>query len=101
MTESLSVTFAGIAVALGELEAAENALAQYDSPMVAAFRGYLRARSGDFRQAVHYLRQAVNEEPNDADSLLNLSISLWNLGLARRFRCWAPKQIRCVGLGQP
>lgn len=84
MTESLSVTFAGIAVAVGELEAAENALAQYDSPMVAPFLGYLHARSGDFQQAVHYLRQAVNEEPSDVDSLFNLSISLWNLGLVQK-----------------
>lgn len=84
MTESLSVTFAAIAAALGELEAAKNALAQYDSPMVASFLGYLHARSEDFQQAVHYLRQAVNEEPSDADSLLNLSISLWNLGLVQK-----------------
>jgi tetratricopeptide (TPR) repeat protein len=84
MTESLCLTFMSVAAALGECEEAENALAPYGSPMVAASRGYLRACLGDFQGAVKYLRQAVREEPADADSLMNLAISLWNLGATRK-----------------
>lgn len=76
---SLSVTFASVAAVLGEFAEAEKALAPYDNWAVAAFRGYLHACAGEFRKAVPLLRRALSEEPNDADSLLNLAISFWNL----------------------
>ncbi len=84
MTESLCLTFMSAAAAIGECEEAENALAPYDSAMVAASRGYLRTCRGDYQGAVSYLRQALREDPNDADSLLNLAISLWNIGATQK-----------------
>ena len=84
MTESLCLTFTSAAAAIGECEEAENALKPYDSAMVAASRGYLRTCWGDYRGAVKYLRQALREDPNDADSLLNLAISLWNIGATQK-----------------
>lgn len=46
--------------------------------------GYLFATAGDFRRAVPALRAALTREPNDADTALNLSISLWSLGAHRK-----------------
>ncbi len=84
MTESLCLTFTSAATAIGECEEAENALKPYDSAMVAASRGYLRACWGDYQGAVTYLRRALREDPNDVDSLLNLAISLWNIGATQK-----------------
>jgi tetratricopeptide (TPR) repeat protein len=82
--ESLCLTFALLATVLGKNAEAEDALARFDGPMVASFRGYLHASKGDFQKAVHYLRRAVSEEPGDVTSLFNLSISLWQLGSIRK-----------------
>ncbi|WP_102144714.1 tetratricopeptide repeat protein [Mycobacterium hubeiense] len=77
---SLCVTYAAVAFALGKYEEAENALAPYDNWAVEAFRGYVYASLGRYKEAVHSLRQAVRKEPEDVDSLLNLAFSLWQLG---------------------
>ena len=84
MVESLCLIFMSAAAAIGECEEAERALLPFDSAMVAASRGYLHTCLGDFRGAVKYLRQALRENPDDADSLLNLAISLWNIGATRK-----------------
>lgn len=82
--ECLRLTYAQIAAALGLYAEAEEALSVQDSSTTASLRGYLRARTGDFASAVHYLRQAVNEEPDDTGALLNLAISLWHLDSHRK-----------------
>lgn len=55
-----------------------------DVPAKDAVAGYLLAMAGDFRRAVPALRAALRREPSDADTALNLSISLWNLGAHRK-----------------
>lgn len=84
VTASLCVTFASAAIALGKHEEAQKALAPYDNWAIAAYRGYMYAASEDFDKAVGQLRRALRDEPDDADSLLNLAISLWNLGSVRK-----------------
>ncbi|MGV0809547.1 tetratricopeptide repeat protein [Mycolicibacterium setense] len=77
---SLCVTYAAVAFALDKYDDAEKALAPYDNWAVEAFRGYVYASSGRYKEAVHSLRQAVSKESEDVDSMLNLAFSLWQLG---------------------
>lgn len=84
LNRSLSITLAGIASHLGKVDEAEAVLTEHEGSIVSAFRGYLDVSAGRFQEAVHHLREALEEEPNDADSLLNLSISLWHLGSTRK-----------------
>lgn len=84
MIESLSVAFAEVALALGKVIQAEEALEPFDGPTAVSFRGFIHAYKGDHARAVKCLRQAVNEDPADVDSILNLAISLWNLGSTRK-----------------
>lgn len=81
---SLELTLAVLAAALGKTDEARQAIAAHDDSLAASFRGYLDAVEGRFPQAIHHLRVALSERPDDADSLLNLSISLWNLGSVRK-----------------
>ncbi|WP_161965222.1 tetratricopeptide repeat protein [Ornithinimicrobium cerasi] len=84
LSDALSVTFALLASSMGEIAEAEDALVGRSGPLVASFRGYLHAQSGNWQSAVGDLRHAVNEAPEDVDSLFNLSISLWHLGAKKK-----------------
>ncbi len=54
------------------------------SPGFDAIAGYLYALAGDYGRATPRLRAALRAVPDDADTALNLSISLWNLGATRK-----------------
>ncbi len=81
---SLELTLAVLAAALGYTDKARLTIADHADALAESFRGYLDASEGRFPQAIHHLRNALAERPDDADSLLNLSISLWSLGSARK-----------------
>lgn len=82
--DTLTLAFAAIASALGRTEEARAAVVGLAGPVAEAYRGYLAAREKRWSEAVRHLRSALKEEPFDADSLLNLSISLWALGSAKK-----------------
>ncbi len=85
VSASLCVTFASAALAVGREDEALDALDSYvDNWAVSAFRGYLYALCGQYQNAIGDLRRALREEPNDADSLFNLAISLWNVGSTQK-----------------
>lgn len=77
-----------IGAALGNVDRLEDAWQFVNSvgdiPDKNAVVGYLFAMAGDFRRAAPLLRAALRDEPNDADTALNLSIALWNVGAHRK-----------------
>lgn len=81
---SLRLTKAVLASELGRPDDALAAIADTDGPMFEAFRGYLLASQKEYQKAIPHLRAALRETPDDADSALNLSISLWNIGARRK-----------------
>jgi tetratricopeptide (TPR) repeat protein len=81
---SLTLTRALIASDLGRPQDALNLVEGRVGPMFDAFRGYVLASQEMFQQAVPHLRAALREVPDDADSALNLSVALWNLGGQRK-----------------
>jgi tetratricopeptide (TPR) repeat protein len=84
MGASLTIAFAAIAASAGHTREARAAIQELDSPTAEAYRGYLAARDERWEVAVRHLREALKSEPDDVDSLLNLSISLWHLGSTRK-----------------
>jgi tetratricopeptide (TPR) repeat protein len=84
VNESLTIAFAAAASALGHTDEATAAIARLDSPVADAYKGYISAGEGRWCDAVRHLRSALSKEPLDVDSLLNLSISLWALGSAKK-----------------
>lgn len=83
-TESLAYVYSALASTLGRHQEAADVLVGIQGPIAEAFRGYIAAREARWSEAVHHLRKALKSEPSDVDSLLNLSVSLWNLGSARK-----------------
>ncbi|WP_336641771.1 tetratricopeptide repeat protein [Microbacterium sp. USHLN272] len=51
-----------------------------------AIEGYVLALKGEFQRAAPHLRAALRHNPHDADSALNLSISLLGLGARQKAR---------------
>lgn len=82
--ETLRMTFAAVAVALGRYQEATEALDGIDTAFADAHRGYIAAVQEKWPAAVRFLRAALQSEPADVDSLFNLSISLWNLGSIKK-----------------
>lgn len=64
-----------------------------------SIEGYILALKGDYQAATPHLRAALRQNPNDADSALNLSISLLGLGARKKARA-AAEQARGVGRGR-
>ncbi len=83
-THSLRVTFALLAFQSGDTGLALEELEDLDDPIVEAVKGYILASLGEHQRAVSHLRSALREQPDDPDSLLNLSIALWHLGAQRK-----------------
>jgi len=91
---SLRLTKAVLASELGRPDDALAAIADIDGPMFEAFRGYLLASQKEYQKAIPHLRAALRETPDDADSALNLSISLWNIGGRRKATATALRATR-------
>lgn len=70
-----------------------------DVPERESIVGYILALKGDWQRATPHLRAALRQNPNDADSALNLSISLLSLGARKKARA-AAEQAREVGEGR-
>lgn len=68
-------------------------------PERSSIEGYILALKGDYHAATSHLREALRRNPNDADSALNLSISLLALGARKKARA-AAEQARSVGQGR-
>jgi tetratricopeptide (TPR) repeat protein len=89
------------AVLLGELGQATDALAAIEGhagPIFEGFRGYVLATVGEYQKAIPHLRAALRDVPDDADSALNLSISLWHIGAFRKATAAALRATRmCPG----
>lgn len=83
-TPWLKLAFATVAAAMDRTDEAAQALQGVELQQAHAFRGYLAARAYKWAEAVHHLRLALKENPQDVDSLLNLSISLWRMGSVRK-----------------
>lgn len=64
-----------------------------------AVLGFLLLVEGKYSAAVPHLRTALRDVPSDADTALNLSIALWNLG-SRRKALGAALQARSVAPGR-
>jgi predicted Zn-dependent protease len=82
--ETLRMTFAAVAASLGRYPEATRALDGLETAFANAHRGYIAAAQEKWPEAVRYLRAALESEPEDVDSLFNLSISLWNLGSTKK-----------------
>lgn len=91
---SLSLTKAMLASELGRPGDALAAIANIDGAMFEALRGYLLATQEEYQKAIPHLRAALRETPDDADSALNLSISLWNIGAQRKATATALRATR-------
>lgn len=83
-SESIALTKATLALDLGLHDRALMAIDGFDGPMFDAFRGYLFAFEEKYQRAIPYLRAALRMAPDDVDSALNLSVSLWNIGAHRK-----------------
>ncbi|OMG54165.1 hypothetical protein BJN44_10730 [Tessaracoccus sp. ZS01] len=64
----------------GDADLALQEVADMNQPLAEAVKGYILLKSGEYRKAASHLRTALREQPDDPDSLLNLSICLWYLG---------------------
>ncbi len=83
-TRSLRVMSALLASQTGDADLALRELKDLNDPLVDAIRGYILATVGEHQKAVGHLRAALREEPDDPDSLFNLSIALLHLGAQRK-----------------
>lgn len=83
-TRSLQVMFAVLAFQAGDVDLGLKELDNLDDPIVEAVKGYMFATIGEHQKAIGHLRAALREQPDDPDSLLNLSIALWHLGARRK-----------------
>jgi tetratricopeptide (TPR) repeat protein len=81
---SLLLTFAALASELGHYDEAIEALDSEHDALVESFRGFVLALKGDYQKAIHHLRNALRDQPNDADAAMNLAVSLWALGSRRK-----------------
>ncbi|MBB3043452.1 hypothetical protein [Nocardioides soli] len=84
LNDALTLAFVAVASALGRTEEAKAAIQELAGPVADAYRGYIAACEQRWSDAVRHLRSALKEKPFDVDSLLNLSISLWALGSAKK-----------------
>jgi len=82
--ETLRMTFAAVAASLGRYAEAIHALEGIHTAFADAHRGYIAAAQEKWSEAVRFLRAALHSEPDDVDSLFNLSIALWNLGSTKK-----------------
>ena len=83
-TRPLRIMFASLASEEGDAELALAELDGMTDPLAEALRGYVLASIEKYQEAIGHLRAALREQPDDPDSLLNLSISLWRLGARRK-----------------
>ena len=83
-TRALRVMFALLAFTTGDVDLALKELADSEDPIVEAVKGYILATVGEHQKAIGHLRAALREQPDDPDSLLNLSIALWHVGARRK-----------------
>lgn len=83
-TNSLRVMFATLAFDEGQTELALKEIDGVELPLAKAVKGYIFAKIGEYQKAASHLRAALRDQPDDPDSLLNLSISLWHLGARRK-----------------
>jgi tetratricopeptide (TPR) repeat protein len=75
---------ASVAAHAGEFDTALAMLAGSSSPETLSLRGYLYLCRGDIQQAVHVLRSAIRERPQDVDAHLNLGAALQRAGSDRK-----------------
>jgi tetratricopeptide (TPR) repeat protein len=83
-TRSLRVMFATVAFQEGQVNLALEEIEDLSHPLAEAVKGYILATIGEYQKAIGHLRAALRDQPDDPDSLLNLSISLWHLGAKRK-----------------
>lgn len=81
---SLRIMFSILAFQNGDADLALEEVADLDDSLAEAVKGYILATIGEHQKAVGHLRAALREQPDDPDSLLNLSIALWHLGARRK-----------------
>jgi len=81
---SLELTYASLLVEAGRLEDALTALTGTEDALADALRGYIYAVDGQTQRAVHFLRQSLRRNPNDAETSMNLATAYWKLGSRRK-----------------
>ncbi|MEZ0579300.1 tetratricopeptide repeat protein [Nocardioides sp. MH1] len=82
--EVLELTYASLLIDDERLQDAFDAITGANDPQADAMRGYILARQSETQRAVHYLRKALREAPEDADSVMNLASAYWRLGSRRK-----------------
>jgi len=93
-TRSLRVMFAILAFQAGDADLALEEIEDLSHPLAEAVKGYILATIGEYQKAISHLRAALRDQPDDPDSLLNLSISLWHLGARRKATATALRATR-------
>lgn len=83
-TRALRIMLALLAFQTGDVDLSLKELGDLNDPIVEAVKGYILATIGEHQKAIGHLRAALREQPDDPDSLLNLSIALWHLGARRK-----------------
>lgn len=95
-TRSLRIMFATLAFEEGRPDLALGELENLANPRAEAFKGYILAAIGEYQRSISHLRAALRDQPDDPDSLLNLSISLWHLGARRKATATALRATRAA-----
>lgn len=93
-TRSLQIMFAILAFEEGHAGLALEEIEELSHPLAEAVKGYILATIGAYEKAISHLRAALRDQPDDPDSLLNLSISLWHLGARRKATATALRATR-------
>lgn len=81
---SLELTHASLLVEADRLTEALATLTSANDALADALRGYIYAVDGQTQQAVHFLRQSLRSNPNDAETSLNLATAYWKLGSRKK-----------------
>jgi len=99
ISSQFQVELAAILGWRGRFTEAMNQLHATKSPEREAVQGFLLLMQGEDNASVPFLRSALRRDPEDADTALNLSIALWNLG-SKRKSLNAAMQARKVASGR-
>lgn len=99
LTPSVSVVLAGLLGDDGAPQAGLDLLTDFEDADASAVRGYLLLLLGKHQESVGHLRTALRIRPEDANTALNLSLALTEMG-ARRKALAAAQWAARVGEGR-
>jgi tetratricopeptide (TPR) repeat protein len=84
LSEYLKLEVATTLAGIGRFDEAHRYIAASNAPQRDAVLGYLLTLQGNYPEAVPPLRSALRANPSDADSALNLSIALSQVGSEKK-----------------